>query len=52
MILLMGNTPVEGRLETSGPFGSMCSHRIQITESSMPDDEVLSWLKQAYAQAG
>lgn len=48
---LKGVDPV-GRLEDSGPFGAMCTHRIQITEPAHVDDEVLSWLKQAYEMAG
>ncbi|ALS98943.1 DUF5655 domain-containing protein [Lacimicrobium alkaliphilum] len=50
--LKLDNTAFEGRLEASGPFGSMCSHRIQISETTLPDDEVFGWIKQAYDQAG
>ena len=38
----------EGRLESSGPFGSMCTHRIQITELADVDNEVMDYLKTAY----
>ncbi len=41
----------EGRLETSGPFGSMCTHRVQLTEVEQIDAELLSWIKQAYEEA-
>ncbi|MCF6359982.1 MAG: DUF4287 domain-containing protein [Cyclobacteriaceae bacterium] len=37
-----------GRLETSGPFGSMCTHRVQITELDQVDEEVIAYLKEAY----
>jgi len=50
--LKLDNTACEGRLEASGPFGSMCSHRIQLSETTPPDDEVFGWIKQAYDQAG
>lgn len=50
--LKLDNTDCEGRLEASGPFGSMCSHRIQLSETTPPDDEVFGWIKQAYDQAG
>jgi len=38
----------EGRLETSGPFGTMCTHRIQLTDLSQVDAEVIAYLKEAY----
>jgi len=41
----------EGRLETSGPFGSMCTHRVQLTEVEQIDTELLRWIKQAYEEA-
>lgn len=44
--------PHEGRLETSGPFGSMCSHRVQLTEINQVDDELIDWIQEAYEGAG
>lgn len=41
-----------GRLETSGPFGSMCTHRVQLTDTGQIDDEVTSALRAAYDEAG
>ena len=38
----------EGRLETSGPFGTMCTHRIQLTDVSEVDDEVIEYMREAY----
>jgi predicted transport protein len=49
--LKLNDTPYEGRLETSGPFGTMCTHRVQITKVNQIDDELLGWLKEAYEQA-
>ncbi len=50
--LKLDNTPVHERLEGSGPFASMCTLRIQISESSPPDQSVLDWIKKACEQAG
>ena len=41
-----------GRLEDSGPFGAMCTHRVQLTDVSDVDDEVIGWIKEAYEKAG
>lgn len=38
----------QGKLEPSGPFGAMCSHRIQLTDISNIDTEVINWLQKAY----
>ncbi len=49
--LKIKDKPVSGRLEKSGPFGSMCSHRVQITSLKEVDTEILTWLKEAYEGA-
>jgi predicted transport protein len=41
-----------GRLEDSGPFGAMCTHRIQITDVAQIDAELIDWIKIAYEEAG
>ena len=46
--LKIKDKPVSGRLENSGPFGTMCTHRIQLTSVDDIDSEVLSWIKEAY----
>jgi predicted transport protein len=38
----------KGRLENSGPFGAMCTHRIQLTTAAEVDEEVIAWLRKAY----
>jgi len=43
---------IEGRLEGSGPFGSMCTHRVKISDPKEIDKELLTWLKEAYSKAG
>jgi predicted transport protein len=42
----------QGKLEGSGPFGTMCTHRIQLTSVDEIDQEVLGWVKEAYERAG
>jgi hypothetical protein len=42
------NKPFEGRLENSGPFGAMCTHRVQLSAVSDVDAEVIAWLQEAY----
>ncbi|WP_299079945.1 DUF5655 domain-containing protein [uncultured Paraglaciecola sp.] len=49
--LKFNDKPHSGRLDTSGPFGSMCTHRVQITELTQIDDELLGWIKEAYTEA-
>tara|TARA_R110002167_G_scaffold27871_8_gene94572 strand:- start:187 stop:729 length:543 start_codon:yes stop_codon:yes gene_type:complete len=41
----------KGRLENSGPFGTMCTHRVQITTLSDIDTELKEWLWEAYEKA-
>ncbi|TNE64480.1 MAG: DUF4287 domain-containing protein [Alphaproteobacteria bacterium] len=42
----------EGRLGPSGPFGTMCSHRVQLTDVTEVDAELQALLKAAYDEAG
>ena len=42
---------VQGRLENSGPFGSMCTHRIQLQNVTDVDTEVIEWLLKAYEKS-
>lgn len=44
--------PHQGRLETSGPFGTMCTHRVQLTDFSQVDDELFAFIRDAYNEAG
>jgi predicted transport protein len=41
----------EGRLESSGPFGTMCTHRMQILDASEVDEAVIAYLKEAYEKS-
>ena len=49
-IILKGYNP-EGRLEVSGSFNAMCSHRVRITDIEEVDAELINWLKKAYEAA-
>ena len=40
-----------GRLGHSGPFGTMCTHRIQLTQENEVDSEIKDWVKEAYDTA-
>ena len=41
-----------GRLEASGSFNAMMSHRVKLAGPQDLDDEVLGWLRSAYDAAG
>ena len=41
-----------GRLEASGSFNAMCSHRVRIGMPDEIDAEVLGWLRESYECAG
>ena len=44
---LKGTEPT-GRLEASGSFNAMVSHRVRLSKATEIDKELLGWLKQAY----
>ena len=43
--------PATKRLEASGSFNAMVSHRVRLASKADVDAELKSWLKQAYARA-
>ena len=49
-INLKGTIP-GGRLEPSGSFNAMVSHRVRVTEADQIDHELIIWLKNAYESA-
>ena len=49
--LKLKDVEIQDRLEGSGPFGSMCTHRIQLKDVSDVDDEVNKWLTLAYEKS-
>jgi len=40
--------PVTNRLQDSGPFGTMCTHRVMISSLEDIDDELKRWIREAY----
>ena len=50
-IQLKGVEPTD-RLEASGSFNAMVSHRVRVTAAGEVDDELIGWLRQAYDAAG
>lgn len=49
-INLKGEKPT-GRLEASGSFNSMVSHRVRVEDIKQVDAELMGWLKKAYQSA-
>ncbi len=49
--LNLKGAPPEGRLEASGSFSAMVSHRVRLESAKGVDKELIGWLKQAYDQA-
>jgi hypothetical protein len=47
----MKNVAPQGRLEASGSFNSMVSHRVRLEQPSQVDEELIAWLKAAYENA-
>ncbi len=45
------NKPTTSRLQDSGPFGSMCTHRVVLTTTAEVNSELLGWLREAYQGA-
>ncbi len=50
--LKLKGKPTTDRLGNSGPFGTMCTHRVQLTSAEEIDDELMNWLEEAYKAAG
>lgn len=42
------DNPTSGRLGDSGPFGAMCTHRVQLSALNEIDTELKDWIKEAY----
>ena len=49
-IKLKGVDPV-GRMEASGSFNAMVSHRVRVSDPAQVDAELVGWLRRAYAEA-
>ena len=46
--LKLKDKPTGERLGNSGPFGTMCTHRVKVSSVDDVDDELVSWLQEAY----
>lgn len=44
----LNDKPISDRLEGSGPFGTMCTHRVKISDVVEIDKELKDWIKEAY----
>jgi predicted transport protein len=49
-INIKGKEP-QGKLEASGSYNAMVSHRVRLQSVEEVNDEVLQWLKEAYEAA-
>lgn len=43
--------PTTERLQNSGPFGTMCTHRVKITSLEEVDEELKAWIVEAYEKS-
>jgi hypothetical protein len=50
--LIMPGVPADGRLEPSGSFNALFTHRVRVTSADEIDAEFTGWLRDAYAKAG
>ena len=49
--LKLKDKPTTDRLGSSGPFGTMCTHRVQLTAVDQIDSQLIAWLQEAYEKA-
>ena len=49
--LKLKDKPITNRLENSGPFGTMCTHRVRISKSAEIDNELKRWIVEAYEKS-
>ncbi len=49
--LILKNIPASGRLEESGSFNAMFTHRVRLARPADVDAELIAWLRQAYDAA-
>jgi Domain of unknown function (DUF5655)/Domain of unknown function (DUF4287) len=50
--LILPGVPPAGRLEPSGSFNALFTHRVRVTSADEIDAELTRWLRAAYANAG
>ncbi|MET2986133.1 DUF4287 domain-containing protein [Aureibaculum conchae] len=49
--LKLKDKPITDRLGNSGPFGTMCTHRVQIHSTAEVDEQLINWLTEAYQKS-
>jgi len=49
--LKLKDKPITKRLENSGPFGAMCTHRVKLSLIEDIDTQLIEWLNEAYKKA-
>ena len=49
--LILKGTPAQGRLEESGSFNAMFTHRVKVASVAEVDPELVGWLRKAYENA-
>ena len=49
--LKLKDQPITERLENSGPFGTMCTHRVKLSTKDEVDHELKEWIKEAYEKS-
>ena len=49
--LNLKGVPAKGRLEASGSFNAMCTHRVRVESAKEVDAQLVAWLKEAYDRA-
>ena len=49
--LILRDAEPQGKLEASGSFNAMCTHRIRLSTTEDFDKEAKAWLRKAYEQA-
>jgi predicted transport protein len=44
--------PPTGTIEAAGSWNSMCTHRVKLEDEKQINNDLISWIKMAYDQAG
>ena len=50
--LILKDVPTTGRLESAASFNALFTHRVRVNTINDVDEQVITWLKQAYDLAG
>jgi Domain of unknown function (DUF5655) len=50
--LILKDTPMTERLESAASFNALFTHRVRVSTINYVDEQVITWLKQAYDLAG